>query len=91
MLQRQSPRPDVITASLGFGFDQYGLPGRYLEDDPLTEAIVQAIVHSGVAVCISANDGIRSGNTTATHTVHLGECRHQHSTVWQRDHKFGRC
>ena len=33
---QQTPRPNVITASLGFGFDAYGFPSRYLEDDPLT-------------------------------------------------------
>src|SRR5207248_7019311 len=30
---QQRPRPDVITASLGFGFDGAGFPGRYLEED----------------------------------------------------------
>ena len=55
----QSPRPDVITASLGYGFDGYGFPGRYLEDDPLSLAVVQAIVRLGVIVTISANDGLR--------------------------------
>jgi hypothetical protein len=57
---QQTPRPDIITASLGFGFDSVGFPGRYLEDDPLTEAVVAAIVHSfGVAVAVAANDGTR--------------------------------
>jgi hypothetical protein len=55
----QSPRPDVITASLGYGFDGYGFPGRYLEDDPLSFAVVQAIARLGVVVTISANDGMR--------------------------------
>jgi hypothetical protein len=55
----QTPRPDVITASLGYGFDGYGFPGRYLEDDPLSFAVVQAIVRTGVVVTISANDGMR--------------------------------
>ncbi|MBV9725343.1 MAG: S8 family serine peptidase, partial [Gammaproteobacteria bacterium] len=55
----QAPRPDVITASVGYGFDGYGFPGRYLEDDPLSLAVVQAIVQSGVVVTISANDGLR--------------------------------
>ena len=55
----QSPRPDVITASVGYGFDGYGFPGRYLEDDPLSFAVVQAIAQSGIVVTISANDGLR--------------------------------
>jgi len=40
----QSPPPDVITASLGFAVDQFGFSGRYLEDDPLTEAIMAGMV-----------------------------------------------
>ncbi len=56
----QIPRPDVITASLGYGTDGVGFPGRYLEDDPLTEAIVSAIVKAyGIVVCISSDDGTR--------------------------------
>ncbi len=31
----QRHRPQVITASLGFGEDTVGFPGRYLEDDPV--------------------------------------------------------
>ena len=56
----QTPRPNVITASLGLGYDVYGFSGRYLEDDPLTEAVVAAIVRSyNIVVCISAGDGTR--------------------------------
>ena len=55
----QSPAPDVITASLGYGFDGFGFPGRYFEDDPLNFAVVQSIVQSGIVVTISANDGMR--------------------------------
>ncbi len=56
----QQPRPDVITASLGFGFDATGFPGRYLEDDPVVRAAIRSIVHDlGIVVCISANDGTR--------------------------------
>jgi len=56
----QEPRPDVITASLGFGFDTTGFPGRYLEDDPIVRAAVRSIVNDlGIVVCISANDGTR--------------------------------
>ena len=56
----QVPRPNVITASLGFGTDNVGFPGRYLEDDPLTQAIVSAIVKQyGIVVCIASNDGTR--------------------------------
>ncbi|SEO87430.1 Subtilase family protein, partial [Actinacidiphila rubida] len=55
----QSPRPDVITASLGFGTDAQGFPGRYLEDDPVIRATVAAIVREGIVVSISSNDGTR--------------------------------
>ncbi|MCL2552187.1 MAG: S8 family serine peptidase [Actinomycetia bacterium] len=55
----QSPRPDVITASLGFGTDAEGFPGRYLEDDPFIRATVAEIVREGVVVVISSNDGTR--------------------------------
>jgi hypothetical protein len=62
----QNPRPNVITASLGFGFDSAGFPSRYLEEDPLTEAIVQAIVQSyHIVVCIAANDGTRETTPVA--------------------------
>ena len=57
---QQTPHPDVITASLGFGTDIQGFPGRYLEDDPLMRSVVAAIVQQdGIAVTISANDGTR--------------------------------
>ena len=57
---QQTPRPDVITASLGFGFDGFGFPGRYLEEDPAGQQIIDTIVHQyGIVVCISANDGTR--------------------------------
>jgi hypothetical protein len=57
---RQQPRPDVITASLGFGTDVSGFPGRYLEDDPIEQAVIAAIVQEyHIVVCISANDGTR--------------------------------
>ena len=49
----QQPRPDVITASLGFGFDGIGFPGRYLEDDPVGQSVIAAIVQKGIVVCIS--------------------------------------
>ncbi len=56
----QDPRPDVITASLGFGFDVRGFPGRYLEDDPAVRTAVRSIVHDlGIVVCIAGDDGIR--------------------------------
>ncbi|MFF4693167.1 S8 family serine peptidase [Streptomyces sp. NPDC001307] len=56
----QSPRPDVITASLGFGTDAEGFPGRYLEDDPVIRSVVTSIVHDdGIVVSISSNDGTR--------------------------------
>src|SRR5215831_6004345 len=57
---QQTPRPDVITASLGFGTDTVGFPGRYLEDDPLLRSVVSTIVNDyGIVVTISANDGTR--------------------------------
>lgn len=56
----QEPRPDVITASLGFGFDTTGFPARDLEDDPAVRAAVRSIVADfGIVVCISSNDGTR--------------------------------
>lgn len=64
---QQTPRPDVITASLGFGTDSAGFPGRYLEDDPLMESVIAAIVqHYGITVVDSANDGTRLYTPTAT-------------------------
>jgi hypothetical protein len=62
---RQAPAPNVITASLGFGYDAEGFPGRYLEDDPLSESVVAAIVSTNIVVCISANDGTRTFTTAA--------------------------
>jgi len=63
---QQTPRPNVITASLGFGTDSEGMPGRYLEDDPMINAVVAAIVHQyGIVVSISSNDGTRLYTPTA--------------------------
>jgi hypothetical protein len=57
----QNPRPNVISASLGFGEDVYGFPARYLEEDPLTEAVIAAIVQSyNIVVCIASGDGTRT-------------------------------
>jgi hypothetical protein len=62
----QNPRPNVITASLGFGTDTAGFPGRYLEDDPALQAVIAGIVHQRhIVVCISANDGTRLYTPTA--------------------------
>jgi hypothetical protein len=56
----QTPRPDVITASVGFGTDAFGFPGRYLEDDPVLQAVIAGIVHrQHIVVCVSSNDGTR--------------------------------
>jgi hypothetical protein len=76
---RQSPRPNVITASLGFGTDAVGFPGRYLEDDPILQAVIASIVQQyHIVVTISANDGTRlftptavgpDGGSTATNTT----------------------
>ncbi|MET9266648.1 S8 family serine peptidase [Amycolatopsis sp. NPDC004079] len=63
---RQTPRPDVITASLGEGTDTVGFPGRYLEDDPVLQSVVSTIVHQyHIVVTISANDGTRLYTPTA--------------------------
>ncbi|MFJ9712726.1 hypothetical protein [Streptomyces sp. NPDC101234] len=71
----QSPKPDVMTASLGFGTDAEGYAGRYLEDDPVIRSVVTSIVHDGIVVSISSNDGTRlytpasvgpDGGSTAT-------------------------
>jgi hypothetical protein len=76
----QNPNPNVITASLGFGTDTTGFPGRYLEEDPLTEAVIAAIVnHDNTVVCVAANDGTRlytnaavnpDGGSTPTDVAH---------------------
>ena len=62
---RQVPAPNVITASIGWGADSYGFPGRYLEDDPLMQSVVASVVSSGVVVCIAANDGTRTYTAAA--------------------------
>jgi len=56
----QSPAPTVITASLGFAADQFGFSGRYLEDDPLTEAIIASLVSKNIVVTVSSGDGLRT-------------------------------
>lgn len=78
----QTPKPDVITASLGFGLDSYGFPGRFLEDDPVTAAIIASIVSQrDIVVCISSGDGTRtytnaaigpSGGSAATNEIAPG-------------------
>ncbi|WP_425954696.1 S8 family serine peptidase [Xylanimonas sp. McL0601] len=56
----QTPRPTVITASLGAGTDtNIGFPGRWLEDDPAIRETLRQIVASGITVVVSANDGTR--------------------------------
>lgn len=66
----QTPKPDVITASLGYGYDGEGFPGRYLEDDQMMQSVIATIVNSmNVVVCISANDGMRSYTPTALGTA----------------------
>jgi hypothetical protein len=61
----QSPRPDVITCSLGFGLDAQGYPDRFLEDDPMTEAVIASITASGVVVSVSGGDGLRTSTNAA--------------------------
>lgn len=56
----QTPKPNVINASLGFGTDTVGFPGRYLEDDSVIRTVVKSIVSRyGIVVTISSNDGTR--------------------------------
>jgi hypothetical protein len=55
----QTPAPNVINMSIGFGFDEYGFPSRYLEEDPLMRSIVASVVAQGIVVCIAAGDGLR--------------------------------
>src|SRR5260370_1313887 len=72
----QTPRPDVITASLGFAYDQFGFASRYLEEDPMTEAVLASIDRSRIVVCGSgghrlptfANAGsvVNEGGTSAS-------------------------
>jgi hypothetical protein len=63
---RQTPRPNVITASLGFGLDSEGMPSRYLEDDPVTQALVAFLTRTyHITVAISANDGLRTATNAA--------------------------
>jgi hypothetical protein len=58
----QKPRPDVITASLGFGTDgSIGFPSRWLEDDPEIRDTLRSIVDSGIVMVVSSNDGTRLG------------------------------
>ncbi|HEV2450424.1 MAG TPA: hypothetical protein VGS62_00675 [Streptosporangiaceae bacterium] len=61
----QTPRPDVITVSLGFGLDAFGYPDRYLEDDALTESVIASIVANGVVVSCSSGDGLRTATNAA--------------------------
>ena len=75
----QSPRPSVITASLGFGTDgTLGFPGRWIEDEPSLRSALASIVASGIAVVVSSNDGTRlalpvsvgpDGGSTPTETT----------------------
>ncbi len=79
----QNPRPDVINASLGFGSDSVGFPGRYLEDDPVQQAVIAAVVqHYGIVMTVSSNDGTRlvtpaavgpDGGSTPTDTARRGQ------------------
>lgn len=55
----QNPKPDIITTSLGFGTDTNGFPSRYLEEDPLTQALIASIVSRNIVVCVAGDDGTR--------------------------------
>ena len=75
----QTPRPSVITASLGFGTDEeLGTPSRWIEDDPTVRSALASIVASGIPVVVSSNDGTRlalpvsvgpDGGSTPTNTT----------------------
>ena len=79
----QSPRPNVINASLGWGSDAVGFAGRYLEDDPVQQAVIAAVVqHYGIVMTVAANDGTRlvtpaavgpDGGSTPTDVARHGE------------------
>jgi hypothetical protein len=101
---QQRPRPNVITASLAFGLDSEGFPSRYLDDDPLTEALTASLVHQDhIIVSVSSNDGLRtptnaavspSGGSAATNTEAPGGTPSnlnsvQLSTVPSRDFDSG--
>jgi hypothetical protein len=77
----QTPAPNVINMSLGFGFDAYGFPSRFLEEDPALQAAVSYVVAKGIVVTIAAGDGLRmytnssvgpSGGTVPLNTVASG-------------------
>ena len=84
---QQTPRPNVITASLAFGLDAYGFSSRFLEDDPMTEAILSSIVHAyHIVVTVAAGDGLRettnaavspAGGSVATEVAKPGSADHQ--------------
>ena len=79
----QSPRPNVINASLGWGSDAVGFAGRYLEDDPVQQAVIAAVVqHYGIVMTVASNDGTRlvspaavgpDGGSTPTDVARHGE------------------
>jgi hypothetical protein len=79
----QRPRPNVITASLAFGFDSQGFSSRSLEDDPLMASLFRTLTHGmGIVVCFSSGDGLRmatnaavppSGGSAPTNTVTRGQ------------------
>jgi hypothetical protein len=100
----QPTPPNVITASVGFGYDTYGFPGRYFEDDPLGESTIENIVNGlGIVVCISANDGTRtytnaaigaSGGSAATQLVSFPTAQTdledvEFSTIQSQDYDSG--
>lgn len=54
----QEPAPTVIAASASVGGEEFGFPGRYLEDDPLLRSVITTIVHGrGITVAAAAGDG----------------------------------
>jgi hypothetical protein len=62
---RQVPAPNVISASIGFGFDTDGFPSRFLEDDPLSSSVIAALASANIVVCLAANDGTRDFTSAA--------------------------
>ncbi|GAC1573088.1 MAG: hypothetical protein NVS3B7_04130 [Candidatus Elarobacter sp.] len=57
----QTPAPDIITMSVGWGLDRLGFPSRYIDDDPLARSVTAAVTALNIPMFIAANDGTRAG------------------------------
>ncbi len=66
----QTPAPNVITASIGWGTDAFGFSSRYLEEDPLLRSTISTLVNAqNIVVCISAGDGLRKFTNAAVNPM----------------------